>query len=139
MGVQAVRVTKPRIPEQIRQNYEAMEGEKTKLLISTQRQKVIEKEAETDRKKAIIEAEKKMSEIMDATLLAKEKAMADAEDYKSEKEAEANKLKLTQEYLELVKYQSIGQNTKIYFGDKIPQMFIDKNEKDKIFGSSDSV
>jgi len=80
-----------------------------------------------------------MSEIMDATLLAKEKAMADAEYYKSEKEAEANKLKLTQEYLELVKYQSIGQNTKIYFGDKIPQMFIDKNEKDKILGSSDSV
>ena len=30
------------------------EGEKTKLLISAQKQKVIEKEAETERKKAVI-------------------------------------------------------------------------------------
>ena len=52
--VQAVRVTKPKIPEAIRKNYETMEGEKTKLLISVQHQKVVEKEAETERKKAII-------------------------------------------------------------------------------------
>ena len=38
-----------------------MEAEKTKLLISTQRQKVVEKEAETERKKAVIEAEKEAS------------------------------------------------------------------------------
>lgn len=56
--VQAVRVTKPKIPETIRRDYEAMEAEKTKLLISVQRQKVVEKDAETERKKAIIEAEK---------------------------------------------------------------------------------
>ena len=41
-----------------RKNYELMEAEKTKLMISTQRQKVIEKDAETERKKAVIEAEK---------------------------------------------------------------------------------
>ena len=35
-----------------------MEAEKTKLLISTQRQRVVEKDAETERKKAVIEAEK---------------------------------------------------------------------------------
>lgn len=52
--VQAVRVTKPKIPDAIRRNYEAVEGEKTKLLIATQRQKVIEREAETDRRKAVI-------------------------------------------------------------------------------------
>lgn len=34
------------------------EAEKTKLLIAVQAQKVIEKEAETERKRAIIEAEK---------------------------------------------------------------------------------
>jgi len=33
-----VRVTKPKIPETIRRNYELMEGEKTKLMISIQRQ-----------------------------------------------------------------------------------------------------
>ena len=37
---------------------EQMEAEKTKLLISTQRQRVVEKEAETERKKAVIDAEK---------------------------------------------------------------------------------
>ena len=72
--VQAVRVTKPKIPEMIRKNYEMMsvfllikwfedeikslspdrEAEKTKLLIVQEKQKVVEKEAETERKKAII-------------------------------------------------------------------------------------
>ncbi|XP_015979721.2 erlin-1 isoform X1 [Rousettus aegyptiacus] len=58
LTIQAVRVTKPKIPEAIRRNFELMEAEKTKLLIATQKQKVVEKEAETERKKAIIEAEK---------------------------------------------------------------------------------
>merc|ERR1719384_2350218 len=58
LKVLSVRVTKPKIPEAIRKNYELMEAEKTKLMISTQRQKVIEKDAETDRKKVVIEAEK---------------------------------------------------------------------------------
>merc|ERR1719216_340404 len=61
LKVHSVRVTKPKIPEAIRKNYELMEAEKTKLLISTQRQKVIEKDAETERKKAVIEAEKEAS------------------------------------------------------------------------------
>ena len=43
LKVHAVRVTKPKIPEAIRKNYELMEGEKTKLLIATQHQKVVEK------------------------------------------------------------------------------------------------
>lgn len=40
LTIQAVRVTKPKIPEPIRKNYELMEGEKTKLLISIEHQKV---------------------------------------------------------------------------------------------------
>uniref|UniRef100_UPI00398F557E erlin-2 isoform X2 n=1 Tax=Pristiophorus japonicus TaxID=55135 RepID=UPI00398F557E len=52
--IHAVRVTKPNIPEAIRRNYELMESEKTKLLIAAQKQKVVEKEAETERKKALI-------------------------------------------------------------------------------------
>merc|ERR1712053_61947 len=39
LKIHSVRVTKPNIPESIRKNYELMEAEKTKLLISTQRQK----------------------------------------------------------------------------------------------------
>ncbi|XP_043912670.1 erlin-1 [Protopterus annectens] len=145
LTIQAVRVTKPKIPEAIRRNFELMEAEKTKLLISAQRQKVVEKEAETERKKAIIEAEKiaqvaeihyqqkvmeketekKISEIEDAAFLAREKAKADAEYYTSQKAAESNRLKLTPQYLELKKYQAIATNSKIYFGNNIPNMFVD--------------
>ncbi|KAM6329662.1 erlin-1 isoform 2-T2 [Podargus strigoides] len=115
LTIQAVRVTKPKIPEAIRRNFELMEAEKTKLLIAAQKQKVVEKEAETDRKKALI----------DAAFLAREKAKADAEYYTAQKLADSNKLKLTPEYLELMKYQAIAANSKLYFGDRIPNVFLD--------------
>merc|ERR550517_2349235 len=115
LKVLSVRVTKPKIPESIRKNYELMEAEKTQLLISNARQKVVEKEAETARKKAVIEAEKeahvariqyerkvqekesirKMEEIEDHIHLAKEKSKTDAQFYKIQKEAEANRLLFT--------------------------------------------
>lgn len=143
--VQAVRVTKPKIPEAIRKNYEAMEGEKTKLMIAAERQKLVEKEAETERKKAVIEAEKtaqvaeihwkqkimekesekKIAEIEDLTHLAREKAKADAEYYKAEREALSNKVRLTPEFLTLKRYEAMGANNKIYFGNNIPEMFLD--------------
>ncbi|ENN76927.1 erlin-1 [Dendroctonus ponderosae] len=143
LTIQAVRVTKPKIPEAIRKNYEVMEGEKTKLLISIEHQRVVEKDAETDRKRAIIEAEKgalvakiqydqkimekeslqRISQIEDEIHLAKEKALADAEFYKMERQAEVNKILYTKEYLELTKYASLAKNTKIYFGNNIPQTF----------------
>ncbi|KAM8806175.1 erlin-1 [Eudromia elegans] len=145
LTIQAVRVTKPKIPEAIRRNFELMEAEKTKLLIAAQKQKVVEKEAETDRKKALIEAEKaaqvakihyqqkimeketekRISEIEDAAFLAREKAKADAEYYSARKLADSNKLKLTPEYLELMKYHAIAANSKLYFGDSIPGIFLD--------------
>lgn len=143
--INTVRVTKPKIPETIRKNYELMEGEKTKLLISAQHQKVVEKEAETDRKKALIEAEKvssvakiqynqkimekesekKIADIEVLMHVEREKSLADASFYKAQKETESNTAKLTAEYLELRKYEAIANNTKIYFGNSIPQMFLD--------------
>ncbi|XP_043276545.1 erlin-2-B-like [Venturia canescens] len=143
LSIQAVRVTKPKIPETIRKNYELMEAEKTKLLISTQHQKVVEKDAETDRKKALIEAEKesqvakihydqkimekeslqRMASIEDAMHLAREKSRSDAHFYQTKSQAEANKLLLTREYLELKKYDSLAQNSKVYYGQDIPKMF----------------
>jgi len=144
LNVMSVRVTKPKIPEAIRKNYELMEAEKTKLMISTQRQKVVEKEAETERKKAVIEAEKeahvakiqyerkimekesnqKIAEIEDKIHMAREGAKSDAEFYRVQKQAEANKLLLTREYLELQKYSSLTSNQKVYFGPDIPSMFV---------------
>merc|ERR1719452_397271 len=151
LKVLSVRVTKPKIPEAIRKNYELMEAEKTKLMISTQRQKVIEKDAETERKKAVIEAEKeaqvarikyeqnilekesmqKMETINDMVHLAKEKSKTDADFYKIQKQAEANKLLLSKEYLELKKVEAMANNNKIYFGPDIPNMFISESAEAK--------
>merc|ERR1719348_189982 len=152
LKVISVRVTKPKIPEAIRKNFELMEAEKTKLLISTQKQKVIEKDAETERKKAVIEAEKEaqvakiryeqnilekesvatMEKITDTIHLAKERTKTDAEFYKIQKQAEANKLLLTQEFLELKKIEAISSNNKVYFGPDIPNMFLSASDGDKI-------
>ncbi|XP_046410259.1 erlin-1-like isoform X1 [Neodiprion fabricii] len=143
LSIQAVRVTKPKIPETIRKNYELMEAEKTKLLISIQHQRVVEKDAETDRKKAIIEAEKeaqvakiqfdqkimekeslqRMASIEDEMHLARQKSRSDADFYQMERQAEANKLLLSKEFLELKKYESLAQNAKVYYGADIPKMF----------------
>merc|ERR1719273_341078 len=152
LKVLGVRVTKPKIPEAIRKNYELMEAEKTKLMISTQRQKVIEKDAETDRKKAVIEAEKEaqvakiryeqnilekesmatMEKITDSIHLAKEHTKTDAEFYKVQKQAEANNLLLAPEFLELKRIEAISSNNKVYFGPDIPNMFLSSPDGDKI-------
>ena len=59
--------------------------------------------------------------------LAKVKAEADAELYRAMKEAEANKLRLTPELLHLETVRALTNNTKIYFGEKIPNIFLDNN------------
>ncbi|TNN58315.1 Erlin-1 [Liparis tanakae] len=104
LTIQAVRVTKPKIPESIRRNFELMEAEKTRLLITAQTQRVVEKECETERKRAIIEAQK-VAQVAEIHF--------------------QQKVKLTPVYLELMKYQSIAANSKIYFGQDIPNMFVE--------------
>ncbi|MED6180496.1 hypothetical protein PIB30_011013 [Stylosanthes scabra] len=142
----SVRVTKPTIPDSIRRNFEQMEEERTKVLIAIEKQRVAEKEAETIKKMAISEAEKnanvskilmeqkllekdsarRQEEIENAMYLAREKSLADADFYRVIKEAEANRLKLTPEFLELKFIESIANNTKIFFGDKVPNMILDQ-------------
>ncbi|GFP88714.1 erlin-2-b [Phtheirospermum japonicum] len=142
----SVRVTKPTIPESIRRNFEQMEEERTKVLIAMEKQRVSEKEAETHKKIAISEAEKyahvskiqmeqklmekdslrRQEEIANSMYLAREKSLADADYYRTIKEAEANKLKLTSQYLELKFIEAIANNSKIYFGNKIPNMVLDQ-------------
>lgn len=144
LQVISVRVTKPKIPNEIKKNYGQMEAEKTKLLIANQKQKVDEKTAETKRKLAVIEAEKeaevakihykmlllekesieKMAVIDNEMHLAKEKAKADAEYHKLLKQADANKLLLTKQYLRLKKYESVAKNQKTYFGPEIPSLVV---------------
>uniref|UniRef100_A0A5B7A8A2 Putative erlin-1 n=2 Tax=Davidia involucrata TaxID=16924 RepID=A0A5B7A8A2_DAVIN len=142
----SVRVTKPSIPESIRRNFEQMEEERTKVLIAIERQRVAEKEAETQKKIAISEAEKnaqvskiqmeqklmekdsarQQEEIANEMYRAREKSLADAYFYQAMKEAEANKLKLTPPYLELKFIEAISNNSKIFFGNKVPNMILDQ-------------
>jgi len=163
----AVRVTKPRIPEEVRRNYEEVEKQKTSFLVAQQEQLVAVKKEETKKQQARIQAEKeadvaminaqreasvatiaaqrqanvslinlemtikekqaeqKRQAIDDEIFVAKERAAAEANHYRIKLEAEANSLKLTPEYLRMVLYQSLANNTKIYFGEKIPQIFLD--------------
>lgn len=147
----SVRVTKPVIPESIRQNFEQMEEERTKAFIAMEKQKVAEKEAETQKKMAISEAEKnanvsriimqqklterestkRMQQIENEIYLAREKSLADANAYRTMKEAEANKLLLTPQYLELRFIESIANNSKVFYGNKLPGMIFDQ----KLLGS----
>ncbi|KAJ0974012.1 hypothetical protein J5N97_015977 [Dioscorea zingiberensis] len=133
-----VRVTKPNIPSSIKRNFELMEEERTKALIAIEKQKVAEKEAETQKKVALAEAEKnsqvskilmeqklmeknsvkRQEEIENEIFMSREKSLADASFYRLMKEAEANKLKLTPQFLELKFIEAIAYNSKIYFGDK---------------------
>jgi regulator of protease activity HflC (stomatin/prohibitin superfamily) len=163
----AIRVTKPRIPEKVRKNYEEVEQQKTSLMVAHQEQLVVVKREETARLQAKIQAEKEAEVSMinaqkEATVaainaqreanvsliavemaikqkqgeqkkqlienemhVAKQKALAEALHHQITMEAEANLKKLTPEYLRLVLYQSLANNTKIFFGEKIPQIFID--------------
>jgi hypothetical protein len=114
-----------------------------RYMITTAHQKVVEQESETDRRRAVIEAEKvaqvtkiqyeqkisaKESEkriaVIEAEMhLARERSLADANKYKTETEAESNKLKLTPEYLRWSMQQALAKNPKIYFGDSISNVF----------------
>ncbi|KAL1220293.1 hypothetical protein V5N11_005816 [Cardamine amara subsp. amara] len=142
----SVRVTKPKIPESVRRNFEQMEEERTKVLIAIEKQRVAEKEAETKKIMAISEAEKnanvsmihmqqkltekdssrREADIENQMYLDRQKSLADADYYRVLREAEANKLKLTPEFLELKFIDAIARNTKMFFGDKVPNMVLDQ-------------
>lgn len=105
---------------------------------------MVEKDAETDRKKAVIEAEKEaqvakiqynqkimekeslqqIALIEDDMHLARQKSRSDAEFYQMKMQAEANRLLLSKEYIELKKYESLAHNAKVYYGQDIPKMFM---------------
>jgi len=141
----AIRVTKPTIPAAIRANYEAIESERTKLQVAVQTQKLVERQAETERKRALIEAQKlaevesvklarelkvkqndqTLEGIANEMLTARARADADAAFYRATKEAEANKLTLTPELLQLEAVRALANNTKVFWGEKLPSLYMD--------------
>ena len=143
-GIQiiAIRVTKPSIPSAIRINYEAIEGERTKLMVAKETRRVVEEQALTEKQKAIIEAEKiaavdavqcerrlrqqenerNIEKIKNEMHLSQMKANADANYYTVMKEAESNKMLHTPEMIQIESMRAISNNTKFYFGDSLPNV-----------------
>jgi len=165
--IMSIRVTKPRIPEGVKKNYEEVEQQKTLFMIASQQQTVVLRTEETDKMKAKIQAEKESEvaiiqakqEANVATInaqkeasvsrikvetsilekkgeqtrekiandmhLDKQKALADASAFSIQQEAEANVKKLTPIYLRSVLYNNLAKPEKVFFGDNIPQIFLD--------------
>lgn len=73
------------------------------------------------------EALKKMAFIEDEMHLSRQKSRTDSEFYKDSKLADSNRLLFTPQFLQLKMYEAIAQNTKVYFGDNIPNMFMESN------------
>uniref|UniRef100_A0A1I8FN75 PHB domain-containing protein n=1 Tax=Macrostomum lignano TaxID=282301 RepID=A0A1I8FN75_9PLAT len=113
-----VRVTKPKIPENAAQELRIHGGrETTQLMIANERQRVEEKLAETERKKAVInaekaaqisriewemkitqkESEKKISEIEDQAALARSRSHSDAELYRAKQATDSEFYRLQKE------------------------------------------
>lgn len=172
-GIQliAIRVTKPRIPDAVRRNYEHITEERTSLRVAMEHARVVQAQEEAEKVKATIQAEmrKEVARLKaeeeaevaainarkesDVSLIKiqqllkekegeaeialienrvhtdRQKAIADALAYAIRLEAEANQLLLTEKYLERELYRSIANNTKIYYGEKIPQIFSDWRER----------
>lgn len=152
----AVRITKPRIPVSIAENYEKMESEKTKLLIAAENQKYVEKMAETERRRMTIEAEgaaavsrisverqlaekegaRNVAAIEDSMHLARQHALADAEAYARVKQAETNAAMLSPQFLALRAIEVLAPTTKVYFGPSIPTTFVDVGQLLTAFNAS---
>jgi erlin len=56
--------------------------------------------------------------------IAQQRSRSDAEYYQMQRQADANTVLLTPQYLELRKYEAIAHNNKIFFGNDIPNMFV---------------
>ena len=135
----SIRVTKPRIPHSIQQNFEQMESEKTRFRVAEQTQKVVVKEAETNKAKATVEAQKaaEISEITMAKRLAEKAkyaemegiademstnqmiANADASYYTKMQAAEGNRARLSPRYLREQLLRRMANTTKRFYGKNL--------------------
>ena len=71
------------------------------------------------------ENEQRLEQIANEMHLAKLKAAADAEFYAATREAEANAQRITPELIQLEAVRALSNNTKVYFGESLPKMFVD--------------
>ena len=82
-------------------------------------------EIELSKRLAEKENEQRLEQIANEMHLAKLKAAADAEFYAATREAEANAQRITPELIQLEAVRALSNNTKVYFGESLPKMFVD--------------
>ncbi len=138
----SVRVTKPVIPDALLKKFEQVEAEVTNLQIATNLQLVERKRAETSKFQATIKAQEDadvaeiknrqavaakqaQAEIENQIHLNKQKSVTDAEYYNRIKQAEANEILFSENYLKHEQIKAQGSISKIYFGEKIPSVLMD--------------
>ena len=73
------------------------------------------------------EAESKVSELEDKIQSAHSRARTDASFYAAVKEAEGNEKRLTDSFIEYQRIKSVANNSKIYFGERIPNMLLSRD------------
>ena len=145
----SIRVTKPKIPSSLKNNFEKIEAEKTKFLITTEKQKVKILEANTVKMRELILAkselnvtkidiERKIKEkeyalqlarIENQIYLDKEKSAVDSEYRRNISELQTQKEKLTEEYLNYHTVDALTSNLELNLGEKIPQYYIAGDRK----------
>ena len=140
-----IRLTKPTIPESIREKYMHVAEIQTRVPVLLSKQKTEIKQLETLMKQDIIRANKAFSvaEITMNQKIEKQESKVEIEQiqanmiykrdvekidsalYQTLKEAESNVRKLTPAYLNLQRATTMLQNTEIVFGDNIPSTILD--------------
>ena len=141
----AVRLTKPTIPESIREKYMFVTETQSRVPVLLSQQKTEIKKLETLQKQAIIQAKKNLDVATITMQQRVEKANTrvqiesiqasieykravekiDSVLYQTLKEAESNVRKLTPAFLNLEAATTMLQNTEIVFGDQIPSTILD--------------
>ena len=134
-------VPKPEIPADIARNYKAVKVQWTEQLVAAQQQKTEKIKKETETMKAVLDAhrqkevleidiqkdilrkegEKKLSDLENDIVKLREQNVADVDNYKKTKEAEANQRLYTSDYVRLEMAKNLASNTKFFFsGDQSP-------------------
>jgi len=139
----SVRVTKPMVPNHILKKFEEVEAEATNLQIATNTQLVEKKQSETKEVQATILArqlskvaaiendqaiQKKQSEFTIQEIEnRRQMSIADTQFYENQKQAEGNKILLTEEFLKHEQIKALGSISKIYFGENIPDVLVESS------------
>jgi len=128
-------IPKPEIPSDIAQNYKQVKVQWTEQLVATQQQTTEQIKKETESIKAVLDAErqkkvlaidiekevlrkqgeKDLSTLENIIVREREESVADIENYKKRKYAEANKLLYTEQYVKLEMAKHLSNNTKFFF------------------------